>query len=239
MKIRNVRTYGLEESIVASGFPMQTETLDEEEFDAECELIAYGLEFGCEDFSDEYKEVFDKHIKRIKNLGKAKQGSGHDCAVKGVIVQFNITAPQYFWLQFERYHFQDTVSSKSTMHRIVKMDIQKQMNEYVLQSNIDTLQKLIDLYNNFTNNDLLFINKALKELGCKVEVSNLSDLFQIIISNTPEGFELTRRITTSYLQLKSMLLQRELHKLKEWREIFCPWVLSLPHFKEFIIKGEN
>lgn len=234
MKINNVRVYGLEESIIASSYPMKTELLIGEDFDDECKFLEYGMGFGLEDYNDESVEDFNKHLNRVKHLGNAIPNSGHDCFLKGIVVQADITAPQYFWLQWERYHFQDTISSQSTMHRITKMDLEKQMNKYVLQDNINNLKILVDLYNNC--DDFNLINERLESMGCKVEVKNKSELFEVIISNTPEGIELTRRLTFNYLQLKSMYNQRKNHKLSGWRETFCPWILTLPHFKELCFK---
>ncbi len=74
---------------------------------------------------DDYRE------NRAKRLGSATAGSGHDCFLKGVVVQADVTAAQYFWLQWQRYHFQDIVSSESKMHRITKMDIREQCSEYL------------------------------------------------------------------------------------------------------------
>src|SRR6056297_3013250 len=48
---------------------------------------------------------------RLYKLGNAKQGSGHDCALKGIIVRYDINAPAYFWQHWQRYHFSDIVSS--------------------------------------------------------------------------------------------------------------------------------
>jgi hypothetical protein len=56
----------------------------------------------------------------INNLGRASQGSGHDCFLKGIIVQARISADHSFWIQWQRYHFQDIVSSTSKMHTILK-----------------------------------------------------------------------------------------------------------------------
>ena len=87
MKISNIRVYGLEESILASGYPMATEI-------------------------EEYNEVkvllSSKDLERAARLAGASPGSGHDCMLKGIVVQADITAPQYWWLQFGRYHVKCT-----------------------------------------------------------------------------------------------------------------------------------
>ena len=188
IKVDNVRIYGLNESIIASGYPMQVDTFD-------MNKVVIG----------------DKDLKRVKHLGNATPGSGHDCFAKGVTVQFDLQVPEYIWRQLDRYHFIDYVSSQSKMHRILKMDIDKACNKYVLESTKTNLKSLIDLYNKET------VDLAKKEL------------FNHIIANTPCGLMLTARMTTNYLQLKSIVNQRSNHRMQEWR-LLCDYFKTLPMF---------
>lgn len=188
IKVDNVRIYGIEESIIASGYPMQTETFNMNEINLK-----------------------DKDLKRAIHLGNAVAGSGHDCFTKGITVQFDLQVPEYIWRQLDRYHFIDYVSSQSKMHRILKLDIDKACNKYVLDSTKETLKNLIDTYNRETN-----------DLGKK-------ELFNHIIANTPSGLMLTARMTTNYLQLKSIVNQRSNHKMQEWR-LLCDYFKTLPMF---------
>lgn len=188
IKVDNARVYGLNESIIASGYPMQVDTFDMNKV-----------------------VICDKDLKRVKHLGNATQGSGHDCFAKGVTVQFDLQVPEYIWRQLDRYHFIDYVSSQSKMHRILKMDIDKTCNKYVLESTKTNLKSLIDLYNKET------VDLAKKEL------------FNHIIANTPSGLMLTARMTTNYLQLKSIVNQRSNHKMQEWR-LLCDYFKTLPMF---------
>ena len=114
IKVDNVRIYGLNESIIASGYPMQIKTND-------MNKVVIG----------------DKDLKRVKHLGNAVPGSGHDCFAKGITVQFDLQVPEYIWRQLDRYHFIDYVSSQSKMHRILKMDIDKACNKYVTETSIN------------------------------------------------------------------------------------------------------
>jgi hypothetical protein len=189
VKISNVNTYGLNESIVASGYPMTTEV---------GEMLVRPSEF-------------DKSTNRAKILGQAKSGSGHDCFLKGIIVQFDLKAPEYFWRQFDRYHFHDYISSQSKMHCIVKMNISEMCNKYVDQRVIDVLNEKIVIYNE----------------------NPTQENFQYVISNCPMGFELTARITSNYLQEKSIRNQRKGHKLEEWK-YYIDWQDTLPYFTELI-----
>jgi hypothetical protein len=154
-----------------------------------------------------------------QKLGNTPLASGHDCFLKGVVVQADIRAPQYWWLQWGRYHFADIVTSQSKMHRITKMNIKGQTNGFVHPMIIDIVQKLVDEYN------------ALDDDTPKNEKE---ELFHKILSSCPMGLELTARVTTNYLQLKNMYVQRKNHRTYDWK-LFCKWVENLPYFKEIAV----
>lgn len=224
MKVDNIKIYDMSESIVASGLPMQGKPYDADEFkqlDKEVALYLYDLTYS--DLSDEEMAIkisedaslpeayAAKAVKRICKLGATPPGSGHNCACKGIIVNANITANQSFWLQWERYHFQDTISSMSTMHRITKMNLDELCSGLVDQRVKDVLEELIEVYNQCPS----------------------ADGFARIIDNIPQGIMLTRRITTNYLQLKTMLDQRKNHKMESWNTDFVNFCGGLPLFKLF------
>ena len=201
IKVDNVRIYGIEESIIASGYPMQTETFNMNELNLK-----------------------DKDLKRAMHLGNAVAGRGHDCFTKGITVQFDLQVSEYIWRQLDRYHFIDYVSSQSKMHRILKMDIDKACNKYVTETSINLLNYLIEEYNKI-NNDTDFKVK----LRNGEVVTSKEDVFNMIIANTPSGIMLTARMTTNYLQLKSIVNQRSNHKMQEWR-LLCDYFKTLPMF---------
>ena len=121
MEFYGIRVYDMCESIIASGFPMLKREYTPEEFEWEVENLNYYLNkdylFNFANEPEVIRETLPKnlqkacnHIRRACNLGGAIPGSGHDCMAKGIAVHVNIKADQSFWLQFERYHFQDTIS---------------------------------------------------------------------------------------------------------------------------------
>lgn len=104
MLVSNVNVYGLFESMVASGYPMKEDMYSPKEFKAEVNELKKQQQLDM-------TELFaNKHFKRGYKLANAKSGSGHDCWLKGVIVQMDVKAPQYFWQQLQRYHYIDFVS---------------------------------------------------------------------------------------------------------------------------------
>ncbi len=235
LKINNTKVYGLEESVIASGYPKVSNDI------------------VCKDIDT----ISDDDYTRAKNLGKVKSGSGHDCYLKGVTVQADVRFPLYWLKQFQRYHFADIVSSQSTMHCITKMNIRDHCNEWVDEEVINIVKKYVYWYNHF-DGEIQRLKNIARNSGSTlfeeafdmhIEMINIQDskgnnnfynkkdLYMKIISNLPSGFEMTMRITTNYLQLKTIYFQRKNHKLPDW-EVFCDWILKLPMFKELVL-GEN
>lgn len=207
MKISNVNVYGLGESILVSGYPMKETEYNENEFRLEVEEIYDTLRAGNTDSGN------NKHINRAFRLAKAKIGSGHDCMLKGIIVQMDVKAPQYFWQQLQRYHFIDTISSMSKMHSINKMAFNDLCNDYVTYQAIDNAKEAVKYYDAGELN----IDECL--------------------SNIPMGLEYTARLTTNYLQLKTIYKQRRTHRSMQW-QVFCDWIKTLPYANQLIILPE-
>lgn len=193
MQVTNTRVYGLEESVLASGYPMLTKPYTEEEFkQAIVDMLTLQGEVNYErEVNNKEINIFEesKHFKRFARLAKAKAGSGHDCALKGCVVQMDVTAPQYWWQQLQRYHYVDFVSSFSKMHSITKFNLDEQIAYPVDDVAIDNLKKYVEMYK---NNE------------CTIDT---------VLKNVPMGLELTARLTTNYLQLKTIYQQRKNHKL--------------------------
>ena len=185
--ISNVQVYGLEESIKRSKYPMSTDT----------------------------STCTTEPTKTTYSLGRASVGSGHDNWLNGVIVQFDLTFTNKAWVEAERYHFLDFVSSQSTMHRITKFNLDKAYIEYTDPRMIVIMQQLVDQYN----------------------ADPTPDNYLKVLYSNPAGFKITAGMTTNYRQLKTIYYQRKNHRLPEWR-VFCEWIATLPMFKELILNED-
>ena len=71
-----------------------------------------------------------------------------------------------------------------------------------------------------------------------IEMCNASDDIEELAYTVPAGLELTARVNTNYLQLRTILVQRISHSLEEWRD-FCGWILNLPLAEELIACKKN
>lgn len=212
MKIDNVKIYDLEESIIASGYPMRT--------------------------TAEMREVEDKDIKRAINLSKAAsaENGAHGQYLTGIRVAFDLTCSNKMWVEAERYRFLEFVSSQSTMHRITKFDLRNQYNEYVDTRVIGIMEEKVRQYN-----DLVEVVQEIDPADENTKASYdklMKQKYLEILYTNPAGFELTARMTTNYRCLKNIYVQRKNHRLPEWRT-FCQWIETLPYAKELILCDET
>lgn len=170
----------------------------------------YGLENAIKaskyPFAIDTDKVTSEITDRTLSLASCKTGTGHDNFLNGIIVQFDLTFSNKAWVEGERYHFLDFVSSQSTMHCISKMEIRNMCNKYVTENTIKEVERLKDMY---------------------LTTESAEDYLRLLY-NIPSGFELTAGMTTNYRQLKTIYQQRRTHRLPDW-QVFCDWIETLPH----------
>lgn len=207
MKISNVKIYDMVESIVASGLPMMAE------YDERWIVNEVLNLHDCLDVTD------NPHFKRACKLAANPPGSGHNNFLSGIVVSMDVTATNVWWMQMERYHFVQIVSSQSKMHRLRKII---EDGTFTYPSDIIDLSAFSDI---------------MQRTGkCEDGTPRYSD--EELAYRCPMGLELTARITTNYLQLKTIWNQRHNHKLEEWR-LFCGRIESLPFAAEFITNNKK
>lgn len=190
--VENARVYDLRSSFIASGYPMMK--------DANGTNVIF----------------LDKVMARANSLGNSPIGSGHDNFLCGIRVAFDLTFTNKAWVEAERYHFFDIVSSQSTMHRIEDL-----VSVGAFDDRVD--QRIIDI---------------VKELRDRAMSSGTPEDRLKLLYNIPSGLKLTARITTNYRQLKTIYQQRKNHRLPEWRA-FCKWIETLPYADIFLMKGDE
>lgn len=177
-KIENVEVFGLDRVFKTAKYPMSVDT----------------------------ESLNNDLTKGIKSCLTCKTGEGHDNALKGIVVMFDLTLSNKAWVEAERYHFLDFVSSQSTMHRIARFDLDEQYNEYVCDS----------------------IKSVVNDLKNKYAEEPTSENYLRLLYNIPSGFELTAGMVTNYQQLKTIYQQRRNHRLPDWH-IVCDWIETLPY----------
>jgi len=205
--VSNVRIYGFEESVRGSKYPMATDLT----------------------------RLSDEVTPTTSRLARAVIGSGHDNFLNGVIVQFDLTFTNKAWVEAERYHFLDFVSSQSTMHRITKFDLDQAYISFVDPRIVEIMKEKTRAYNDLQA-DIKRLTAEGKDVTTLTNLAN-EQYLEILYSN-PCGFKLTARMTTNYRQLKTIYQQRRTHRLPEWRA-FCAWIETLPHSEFMTMKEEE
>jgi hypothetical protein len=176
-------------------------------------LMASGYPMRTDLPEEDFRPAFANDVDRANKLAHSPIGSGHDNFLNGIILQFDLTAPIKMWTELQRYHFMDFVSSQSTMHRLARMDL-----DMVFDDSVSPRVKTI-----------------MKDLQAIYNADPTEENWLKMMMSCPVGLKLTARMTTNYRQLKTIYLQRKLHKLPHWRE-FCEWLEDLP-LSEFFMNG--
>ncbi len=156
----------------------------------------------------------------------ARAGSDHRKFLRQVFVSVDITAPLYWWKEFDTYKVGTVANSTSTMHKIHARPFERS-DFSTDQMTPETLARM----------DILI--GWLEELRLRfVETKNKAywyDLIQLL----PSSYQQMRTCTLNYENLINIYHARKNHKLEEWH-VFCRWIESLPYAAELIVqKGES
>lgn len=179
----------------------------------------------CEDFSLGCND--HSLMQRLSNAG-----TDHRKYMRMMPVYVRITAPLYWWKEFDTYKVGTVANSCSTMHKIAekKFTLEDFSCEHLMDfeekgklsfSPLGTLQNTIDELNDCRDLYLKTKNKA---------------YWWQMIQLLPSSYNQTRNVFLNYEVLANIYKSRKNHKLDEWVE-FCKWIESLPYSE--LITGEN
>ena len=174
-----------------------------------------------------------------KNLMQklAKAGTDHRKFIRMMPVYVRITAPLYWWKEFDTYKIGTVANSCSTMHKIHEKEFTLEdfshdhMTSYspiILEETIKALNELREFYLNWDST-----NYATRKVN---EWNNKKDIWWQMIQLLPSSYNQTRNVMLNYEVLANIYKSRKNHKLDEWRE-FCSWIKTLPY--SFLIIKED
>lgn len=157
-----------------------------------------------------------------------KAGTSDRKFMRQIFVSVDITAPLYWYKEFDTYKIGTVANSTSTMHKIASTPITKDCFE------IDDYNPDLNLIDdvNIGLRTQCFIDD-LEQLRQKYLQTKDKRYWKELIRWLPEGWLQTRTVTLNYEILRNIYFQRRYHKLSEWHQ-FCEWIESLPYAKELI-----
>lgn len=215
VEVKNIEVYGLDRALNAKGNSFNVGDIDT--------TVAFEKDDG------------NKQWKVAKILGANKDPhQSHDAFLKGILVSFDLKYSQAFTPELQRYHFLEIVMSQSTMHSLKKFmeDGLNPYSPYVTQESKNQVRRLYEAF-----------DKTQEELkACDVPGADSSlvaqkrrenyEAFMRLRHNIPGGFEMWETITTNYLQLKTICIQRTNHRQREDWNAFIRACFSMPYFCE-------
>ena len=199
IKIENIDVYGWETAIRGARNPMNSWDKSDSEWDG------YG---GADGYS-----IGDNDFKLLKNLANA--GPDHGKFLRMIIVSMDITAPLYWWKEFDTYKVGTVANSCSTMHKIhaKEFTLDDFSHEHLDAWAACELDRFVSILNYYR-----------KEYLSTKDKNQWWQMIQLL----PSSYNQRRTVLLNYQVLKSMYHARKNHKLDEWRE-FCDWIETLPY----------
>ena len=208
LKLEHAQTYGWEAAVRGMRNPMnswdKSDSGTDEEFNIDTRI---GYLVGENDFS------------LMKKLTAA--GTDHAKFLRMLIVTVDLTAPLYWWKEYDTYKVGTVANSCSTMHKIqekefVVGDFSHEhlfSDPYDVDAGMNVLQYIIDILNIHRD---IFLE------------SNDKDHWWQMIQLLPSSYNQKRAVYLNYAVLRNIYHSRKNHKLDEWRT-FCNWIESLPY----------
>lgn len=178
----------------------------------------------CDNYTGNNYIIGKNDLELMKKLVKA--GSAHRKFMRQIFVSVDITAPIYWWKEFDTYKVGTVANSTSTMHKIHSkpFDMSDFSTDHCVPTALKMMQKNIDF---------------LEALRLEYIQTKDKKIWYSLIQLLPESYNQTRTVTMNYENLLNIYHDRKDHKLDEWRMwikgSFCSWVSHLPYAKELII----
>ena len=180
---------------------------------------------------DSYYDENGNYVLGPNDLDLAKRlahaGSDHRKFLRQIFVTVDITAPLYWWKEFDTYKVGTTANSTSTMHKIHAKEFTRE--DFSCDRMDEGGLALLDAVIAYLESER---QKFLADKNNKQSWHNM-------IQTLPSSYNQMRTVTLNYENLINMYYARRNHKLAEWH-VLCDWILSLPYAQELIcIKEEN
>lgn len=158
-------------------------------------------------------------------LRLSRAGSDHGKFRRMIPVLVTITAPLYWWKEFDTYKVGTTANSCSTMHTIHKKPFTSDdfSDELLQVGSVDTFNSIID--------DLNFNRQMFLDTGAR-------EFWDSIIQMLPTSYNQRRTVALNYEVLRNIYFARRNHKLREWH-ILCDWITTLPESEIITVERDS
>ena len=199
IKIENTEVFGFEAAIRGARNPMNSWARSDSGFVL--------TEYGKESF-----QLGENDRDLMTRLVKA--GNEHRKFLRQIVIWTDITAPFYWWKEFDTYKVGTVANSCSTMHKLTYKPFEREdfSHDHLSEAGLQTLDTVIDALNTLRDRYLETKDKQ-----------DWWDMIQLL----PTSYNQKRTVSLNYENALSIYRQRKGHKLDEWH-IFRAWIEQLP-----------
>lgn len=179
--------------------------------------------------SDSFYDENGNYVLGENDLSLAKRlckaGTDHRKFVRMIYVCVDVTAPLYWWKEYDTYKVSTVANSTSTMHKIHSkpFELSDFSTDHMNEDGIKAMEKVIE---------------TLEDLRLKYIETKDKSYWYTMIQLLPSSYNQMRTCTLSYENLFNIYFARRNHKLDEWHE-YCDWIYSLPYVAEFLQLDET
>lgn len=234
IKIENVEVMGWEATIRGMHNPLNSwEKSDSGWFSSEDDMGVDYVQYNSHSDPSELYFIGSNDLDLMKRLTKA--GTDHRKFMRMIAVYADITAPLYWWKEFDTYKVGTVANSCSAMYKITEKEFTLEDFSYehldirtrkILEEIIKALNDYRTLYINYNPDDF-------EIKGCPSK----KDLWWQMIQLMPNSYNQRCTVMLNYEVLANIYKSCKNHKLDEWRE-FCNWIKALP-YSELITGGTD
>ena len=173
-------------------------------------------------------------MKRLRNAG-----TDHRKFMRMITVYVDITAPLYWWKEFDTYKVGTVANSCSTMHKIhaKEFTLDDFSTEHLCKSNIEVLEDLV-LELEYWRDKFVNYDEYCKVVPEFREMYSKKDCWWQLIQLLPSSYNQRRTVMLNYEVLANIYKSRCNHKLDEWH-VFCEWIENLPYAELITDKVEE
>jgi hypothetical protein len=175
-------------------------------------------------FDDDGNFVYGENdLNLAKRLCNA--GPDHRKFVRMIFVSVDVTAPMYWWKEYDTYKVATVANSTSTMHKITSkpFELSDFSVDHMNDEGIKAMEKVIE---------------TLEDLRLRYIETKDKELWYTIIQLLPSSYNQMRTCTLNYENLRGIYYSRRNHKLDEWHT-YCDWIKELPYFEELFINEDE
>lgn len=240
LKIENTEVFGWEAAVRGMRNPLNSWDQSDSKFCCEeCQGCVWENDSHSNSYEDEEwthtdswcnhspARIGENDIKLMKNLAKA--GSDHAKYLRMINVTMDVTAPLYWWKEFDTYKVGTVANSCSTMHKIHSKEFT--LDDFSCEHLMNEGEyRWLD---GFTDTVVNGLNSARDKY---LETKDKRYWWQMI-QLLPSSYNQRRTVQLNYEVLRHQYHARKNHKLVEWHE-YCDWIKTLPYAKELIIGEE-